>query len=306
MPPNAQQSRTYAAAHFALELDGGGEQVGLFRSLEGGALKTDVMSYQFGGGYDRFRQLGKPKFDDIKVQTGMSMSSSFWKWVSEFVAGKGARKNGAIVAADFSYNERARREFTAALIREMTFPKLDAKDKNPAYMGITMAVEGIEFKPGGGRRLSTTGSLDSQKNWTANNFRFRLDGFEKACARCTKVDGFSIKQNIAEYHMGGHRSAVKTPTQMDFPQISFYVPEADAKPFYDHFQKRGVRGEVPGRLNGTLECFDNEKRDTFRMQFVGADIVSVTAEKSDADSTEIKLVKVEVYTEKMTFEYLKV
>src|SRR3954469_16389870 len=112
-PPPAS-TRAYAAAHFALELDGK-DKVGLFRSVEGGGVKADVMTYQYGAydteGYKRWRQLGKPKFDDIKLQVGRAMSKPFYLWLGEFFKGEASRKTGAIVAADFYYNERARREF---------------------------------------------------------------------------------------------------------------------------------------------------------------------------------------------------
>src|SRR5215475_13637624 len=130
----------YAAAHFALELDNNTDG-GLFRSIEGGGVKSDVMTYQQGGIYDRWRQVGKVKFEDIKLQVGMSMSQLFYTWVADFVAGKATRKDGAIVAADFSYKARARREFKAAMIKELAFPKLEAKDTtSPAYMNVTIAV----------------------------------------------------------------------------------------------------------------------------------------------------------------------
>ena len=130
-----QQPRTYAAAHFALELDGK-KDVGLFRSIEGGGVKADVMTYQNGASYDKWRSIGKPKFEDIKVQVGMSMSKPFYEWIEKFFDGIADRKNGAIVAADFYYNERARREFTNAMIKELTFPKLDGQDTKAAYMSV--------------------------------------------------------------------------------------------------------------------------------------------------------------------------
>src|SRR5262245_48413625 len=107
-PPTTQ--RAYGAAHFALELDGK-EPVGLFRSIEGGGVKAEVMTYQYGGGYERWRQVGKPKFEDIRVQVGMAMSEPFYKWIADFFCGIPNRKTGAIVAADFYYKERARRNF---------------------------------------------------------------------------------------------------------------------------------------------------------------------------------------------------
>jgi phage tail-like protein len=153
-PAKPASNRAYAAAHFALELDGK-DEVGLFRSIEGGGVKADVMTYQPAAngetGYTRWRQLGKPKFEDIKLQVGMAMSLAFYKWIEEFMVGKASRKSGAVVAADFYYKERARRNFYEAMIKELTFPKLDANDKNPVYMGVTLAVEDIEFLKGTGK-----------------------------------------------------------------------------------------------------------------------------------------------------------
>ena len=119
MTNDSGQSRAYSAAHFMFELDGV-DKLGMFRSIEGGGLKAEVMTYQNGGTYDRWRQLGKPKFEDIKLQVGMAMSEPFFKWIAEFFSGKPSRKNGAIIAADFDYKERARREFTEAMITELT------------------------------------------------------------------------------------------------------------------------------------------------------------------------------------------
>jgi phage tail-like protein len=303
MPEQNQQPRAYAAAHFGLELDGI-ENVGLFRSIEGGSIKADVMTYQNGASYDRWRQLGKPKFEDIKVQVGMSMSEPFYRWIKDFFAGVATRKNGAIVAADFYYKERARREFKEALIRELVFPKLDGQDKNAAYMTIAFAVESMEFKPGGGRELLSQGGFNSQKLWTSCNFRFKLDGFEQPCARVSKIDSFTVKQNILEYHAGNQRAPIKCGSQIDFPQISFYVPESDAGPFLQHVKTRAVGGEVPGRLTGMIQTFDNERRDLFTLSFAGADIVNVQPDKNDATSEEIKQVKIDIYTESMSFEYL--
>jgi len=297
-------NRAYAAAHFALELDGKSD-VGLFRSIEGGNLKADVMTYQNGETYERWRQLGKPKFEDFKLQVGMSMSAPFYDWIKEFFAGAGSRKTGAIVAADFYYVERARREFKEAMIKELAFPKLDGSDKGAAYMTLGVAVEEMTFKPGAGKKLQQATGMDTQKLWTACNFRFSLDGFEDACKNVSKVDSFTVKQNIIEYHAGNMRAPIKVPSQIEFPQLSFYVPEADASKFQTHITKRVVGGELPGRMNGTILTYDNQKRPLFTLSFYGADIIAVTPDKLDSSSEEIKQCKVDLYTERMEFEYAK-
>jgi phage tail-like protein len=307
----SNNNRAYAAAHFALELDGK-DAVGLFRSIEGGGVRADVMTYQNGANYDRWRQLGKPKFEDIKLQVGMSMSQPFYTWIADFFIGQPTRKTGAIVAADFYYNERARRNFKEAMIKELTFPKLDGQDKSAAYMTVAIAVEDIQFLKGTGRKLERPEGFDNQKLWTACNFRFTLDDYKDACNRVTKVDSFTVKQNIAEYHAGGYKAAIKTPTAVDFPNISFYLPEADAQPFMDHLAKRvGFGGGGPGqvrpatKMHGTIECFDNDDNTLCTLEFFGADIVAVTPDRSDASSEEIKQVKVELYTESMKFAFGK-
>jgi len=235
----------------------------------------------------------------------MAMSEPFAAWIEKFFMGKADRKNGAIVAADFYYKERARREFKDAMIKELSFPKLEGQDKNAAYMSVSLAVEDIHFKKGSNAKIQAP-KTNPQKLWTACNFRFELAGFNTR--RCAKIDPFTIKQEITEYHVGGHLAPIKTPTRVDFPNISFYVPEADSQPFADHLtndnkihNKNSVH--AASKLHGSITALDQQSRELFHLSFTGADIVSVTPDKADAQSEEIKLVKVELYTEAMEFKY---
>jgi phage tail-like protein len=299
-PPQNIGPRAYSAAHFALELDDM-KNIGVFRSIEGGGIKADVMTYQNGGTYDRWRQLGKPKFEDLKLQVGMAMSEPFYQWIEQFFDGEAVRKDGAVIAADFYYKERARRKFTNAMIKEMTFPKLDGQDKNAAYMTVALAVEDIVFSKGGGTEIAVDSGGVQQKAWKACNFILTLEGFD--LKRVTKVESFTVKQNVLEYASGGNRWMSKTPSAIDFPQLSFSLPEADSQPLADYFMKRGVKGEVPGRLHGQLEMYDNEKTTKFVLDFLNADIMNIQPDKADASTEEIKQVKVDLYVEKMSFTY---
>jgi phage tail-like protein len=312
-PKQTTAPRAYAAAHFSLELDTD-KSAGLFRSIEGGGVKADVMTYQKGGDYERYKYLGKQKYEDIKLAVGMAMSKPFYDWIADFFKGVATYKTGAIVACDFYYKQRARREFKGALIKELTFPKLDATDKNPAYMNIGVAVEDITFKAGDNSQLLPPGKgCDGQKLWTCCNFRFDLDGFSDACRRVTKVDAFTLKQNIVEYHMGGHTAPTKTPSAMEYPTLSFYVPEADAQPFLDHFNKRAMQEKrelmthqeksPKTRHTGQIVTYDNGNSNLFTVEFYEAEIIAVTPDKSDASSEEIKQVKIDLYCEWMEFTY---
>lgn len=299
----ANRNNVYAAAHFALELDDM-KNLGMFRSIEGGGIKADVLTHQVGGTYDRWRQLGKPKFEDLKLTLGMAMSQPFYDWISSFFEGKAVRKDGAIVAADFYYKERARRKFVNGMIKELTFPKLDGSDKSTAFMNVGIAVEDIQFEKGSGAQLAQNAGIEEQKAWKACNFRFSLDILgDTATRRVTKVDSFTVKQNVLEYASGGSRWATKTPSAMDFPQISFSLPEADAQPLFDRMTKYGVKGTVPGRFNGQLETYDNQQQTVFTLQFFNCDVLNIAPDKSDSTTEEIKQVKVDLYVESMKFQY---
>jgi T4-like virus tail tube protein gp19 len=296
--------RAYAAAHFALELDGKNTVVGLLKSIEGGSIKADSMAYQQGGYLHRWKQVGKPKFEDIKIQTGMAVSAPFLNWVRGFFAGNGIRKTGSIVAADFYFKERARRNFDGALIKEVTIPKLDGQDKSAAYLGVTMAVENLAFVAGSGAVIDHQGKgFDEQKSWASCNFLFELDGFKQECTRTTKIDSFTIRQNIVEHHTGGFVNPQKIPSaQVEYPNLSFYVPESDAHAFQQHVMANMLQQPAPKRITGHLHIQDNSRKDMFAIKLVDVEIIGVTPDRSESTSEEIKQVKIECSVEAMEFE----
>jgi hypothetical protein len=301
---SSTQGRAYSAAHFVLELDGN-NVVGVIRSVDGGGVKSEIMTYQMGTNFDQWRQIGKPKYEDLKIEFGMSMSNEFYNWIKDFFGGVVVRRNGAILAGDFHFQERARREFQQALISEITFPKLDGSDKNPCHMTATLVPETLRFARGSSRNLETAIGKMTQKLWTSANFQFQLDGFEAACRRVTKIDSFTIKQQIHEYHAGNLRDPQRVPGILEFPNIVFYVPEVDAEPFIKHYTKHGIEGtpQVAARHSGSITCIDNSGADLCTVTIKGVDIASVAPEKQDATSEDIKLVKIELAVESMAFSY---
>ncbi len=299
----SSENRAYAAAHFGLEL-GEEKDIGLLRSLEGGSVTAEVMTYQFGEQYDVWRQLGKPKYEDIKLQVGMQMSEMFYTWMSDFFGGNGSRKSGAIVAADFWYMERARREFSDALLTEITIPKFDGGDKGAAYMNVTMSPEKVKFLPGNQRILQYAADLKRAKLWTSCNFALTIDGFGDTMARVSKVDSFTVKQKVIEYHMGERREPIKVPGRVEYPNITFYVPEADALALTNEFMKRADGGLASAGINGALTTHDNGNTTLITVHFFGLHLKSATPDKSDSTSEDIKQVKFEMGVERMSFDKL--
>jgi phage tail-like protein len=308
MTTSTQTTRAYSAAHFVLELDGS-KDIGIIRSVDGGGVKSEIVTYHMGDNHDLWRQIGKPKYEDLKIEFGMSFSEGFYKWIQSFFSGEVERKNGAIVAGDFHYKERARRKFQEAIISEITFPKLDGSDKNACYMQATIVPEILRFEKGNpSTDMKVAVGQLRQKLWTSSNFQLTLDipGVADKCGRCTKIDSFTIKQEVQEYHSGEHRDPIRVPGRLDFPNITLYIPESDAQPFIAHYTKHGIEGHVQAatRYTGAIELRDNSASELCRVSLFGVDIANVSTDKAEAGSEKIKEVKIEISVERMEFKYV--
>ena len=232
------------------------------------------------------------------------MSRPFYDWIASFFAGKVVRKNGTICAGDFHYKERARRVMYDMLISEVSIPTLDAQDKSPCHMSVTLVPEKVVFEPGTGQELPRANIGDKQKLWTPNNFMFRIDGYEKACRRVSKVEGFTIKQEIHEYQAGNLEHAIRVPGRLDIPSITFHLPESDAKDLVDHFNKHTMSRQNAQKRNvGKIELRGQDGKPLCDIALDGIDIFSMEPSKSDSGSEDVKTVKVEITVEEMKFAY---
>ena len=298
--------RAYVASKFALELDGAG-MMGFLNSAEGGGMKTDLAEYKQGALVEVWRQVGKPKFEDITLKVGMGMSPVFYTWIADFFKRKITRKNGAIVAADFNYKERARRTFIDALISEVQIPALDGSSKDAAFMTIKMVAEGMSFESqtDGPKIESPPGMRQPNKLWHAANFRFVVHGFEDACMRVTKIDQFTIKQQILEYPSGHQRLPIRVPGRLEYPNITIYVPRVDADPFIEAANARLLDYDAPaeGGMNAALEFTGPDKTTLCTINMTGVDVVSAEPQKLEASAENLYMVKVMIQVETMFFEY---
>src|SRR5688572_13524861 len=265
-----------------------------------------MLTYQQGVNSDLWRQIGKPKFEDITVQVGMGMSERFWKWIRAFFARDILRQNGAVLGADFGYVERTRRTFREALISEIQLPAVDGSSKDPCYMTVKISPEQLAYEGGTQKKITCSPGLKSpQKKWLAANFDLQLEGYDEGLKRVQKVDGLTIKQQILDYQYGQARMPTKSPGRMDFPNLTFYIPEVDSKVFVDAVKKRVVDGDVisEGKKNGALTYLASDMSDLCTVTLKGIDILSCEPEKFEASSENIHRVKVLVQVESMEFEY---
>ncbi len=270
------------------------------------ASSAEVMTYQMGPNYDRWRQLGKPKFEDIKLQVGMAMSEPFYTWISKFFDGKVDRKTGAIVAADFYYKERARRNVQGGDDQGAHVPQARRHRQERRVHDRRRS----RSRTSCSRRATASSSpcppaSTSRSCGPPRTSSFRLDGFE-ACNRVTKIDSFTIKQTIIEHHMGGRHGADQDARARSSSRTSrstcprrtrsrSSTAQSDAA---DRSTARS-RGGCTARSRPTTTIAGRCSRSSSSVPTSSR----VTPDKSDVVIEEIKRSKVELYTEKMAFTY---
>lgn len=295
MQNNRDRVRAYGVAQFGLELDRG--LVGLVGSLEGANVKLDMMSLPSGGAHELHEQTGKTSYEPIKLSVGMEVATPFIEWIEQFFTGNTVRHSGAMLAADLTFRERARREFTDALISEVTFPAMGSGNQ-ASVLQVTLVPESVTFLPGSGQKLTPVSS-EEQKRWSIGRFLFTIDGMESACRRTSKIDAITVKQQIIDQHVGGRSAPLKIPSRIQYPTISFSVPEADSGPLFAYFRAKGEEGGQ-GALTGSVEYQDNEGRALATLHFKGL-LQANRSDRHDFKSDDYKLVKWDIKTSSVTF-----
>jgi hypothetical protein len=292
----AAAPRPVIGARQILELDG--VIVGAPRSAEGGGASAVLVQY-LDPGFVQRKDVAGIDYEALRLEAGIGMSAAFFDWVRSFFDRELLRKDGALIIADFNYQEAARREFAEALITEVGFPTLDTGSKDPAYMTVGLQPESTHFRLGKGGKVQPPAG--KPKSWLQSNFRFTLDGMESATTRVSKVDGFTVKMKVSEDGVGDTRS-FDSSFYLEIPNIVLTVPMIGVQAFLDWFDDFVVKGNngPEAEKSGAIEWLSPNTKDVLgRVDLLQVGIVSIgeTKVESNADSTTRFLV--ELYVEEM-------
>ena len=112
--------------NIALTLDTGKDTTDLL-SVDGGQLVPQITLINTAP-FQRFRQVGRPKFGDIRVTLSADIGSSLAGWISETIAGKVRTRTGHIIIMD----DADRIVQRIAFCFRSTSRKLDGSDRGVA------------------------------------------------------------------------------------------------------------------------------------------------------------------------------
>lgn len=299
-------NRSYMTGNFALDLDG--MRAGWLFSYEGGMAEGDVVPEKVGTDVLQHKHISAIKYGDISLSCGPAMSKKFYEWIQKSFQKDYQRKNGALVSADYDYNEKSRLNFYEALVTEVGFPALDAASKDMAKLSIKMSPEYTRLEIKGGGKI-TSGPMAQhdpirQKRWLTRNFSVKVDGAGD-CTRVTKVDAISIKQKVAEVPVGELRELYREPTNVEYPNVVLYVPESHAAgwlKWYDSFVIKGKCDPSDEKTGSITYLHEDMTTQVCEIELRHLGIFKLTPDKAEAGAEKIRQIKIEMYCEEMAFK----
>jgi hypothetical protein len=296
-------ARSYTAGRFALMLDQSGANAGYVKSVTGGNIKGEVAVHQLGPDNVQKKHLATITHEPFTVEVGMGMSEEFYRWIQASFDKGHVTKSGEMVAANFDYEAQSARTFTEAFISEVTIPALDGSSKEPAYMTVKFDPEKIRYEKRSGEKLK--GNLASaQKKWLCSNWRFELGSLPTS--RVAKIDSFTWKQAVIKDEVGQFREPTKHPAKVEVPNLKITVSMADVEQWRQWHQTFVIEGNCAesDELEGSITFLGPDlKEELAEIQLFNVGIISLQQAKQEANKEEVARFEVELYCEKMLFQY---
>ena len=298
--------RSYVSGNYYLTLDG--VKCGFVKSVEGGGIFAEVTNEPKAPGYFVKKHIGQPQYEPFEVQVGFSMTKKIYEWIAASWSMAYPRVNGSIVALDFKLQPMSERQFSNALLTETTIPAMDGSSKEPSYMTVKLVPEVIRtVKPGssGKADYGDYGKYE-QKVFLPSNFKLQIDGLD--CSGVNKIDSFTVKQVVATNNAGAGRDATKDPAKLEFPNLKITLAESTAQTWiawHEDFVIKGNNDEMKEKSGSLTLLSPNRQAEVAQIKFYNMGIFRLRPEKAEANADQIKRMQVELYVERMTFEYGK-
>lgn len=237
---------------------------------------------------ERPRLSGLVDYEDFVVELGLPGPSGFIAWVSDSVAESVPVRSGEIHVTDKSYRSLLARDFSSAVVTEVTFPRCDASSADSSSLSVTFRPEAIRQRSKGTQlaKVSTAPNM-----WQAANFLLSVDGLP--AERVSRVEAFTWKQTVAR----------DGSADVEVPNIVITVSIVDFQPWEEWFQEGfnlGVGQEL--QREGTLRYLGSDLATELGVvQFAGLTPVKLSHPIGEASKDAITRFEVEMSCKRMRF-----
>jgi hypothetical protein len=286
--------RGYGAGNFALEI---GAETRFVQSVEGGVVRGVVAADPSGD-----KRITGVVVDPIRAKIG---SDDFAQFVNGSLSGDGKTQpvNGVVHMTDLNFKSVDSREFTNAVLTEVTLPTLDGASKEQVALTIVLQPESVRARGGQGNVVGGGKIGTSAKRAVASAFRVTIPGMDTQ--RVAKIDEITASRKAAGSTPGEQRDLGQSPPpgQWQVSNIVIQVPQQYAKDFvtwHDDFVIKGNNGADRERTM-TIEVLDATLQQTLMtVTLSGVGIIAVSPVPAEAGSDAIARSRVELYAEKLT------
>jgi hypothetical protein len=185
-----------------------------------------------------------------------------------------------------------------AILRSMTFPKLDGSSKDAAYFDFEWEAETVRWLTGDNSDIRNS-VMPKQKAWLSSNFRFEMGGLP--CNRVATIDSFTWKCSVVTERAG---TPVKRSANVTVPNIKVEVSVAD----HDAWAEAARRWFIEGRHNESDEMIGaivflnpDMKSELGRVSLKNCGFVKFARAALEANSEAVARFTAEFYVEDMEF-----
>lgn len=262
--------------------------------FSGGGAQGEVLVIRQGTSPMPKKSIGNVSYAPIEIEMPLTGRNPMTIWVEEMIKGSGPRRDGAIATVG-----AAGLDLVGALIEEVKIPDLDGAISTPGRLSLKIMANQT-------RRTAAAARVEPSlsrvaKNWLTSNFKVSIPGID--ASRVRKIESFSIKQEAVRHTVatGTDRFARFVPGRMEIPNLVFYVPEANAQGFFDWHDDFVVRGNSSDaqEKSATIDLLAPTGETIMTLMFGNVGIISVSPVKSASPVAAIRVVRVELYAERV-------
>lgn len=297
----AADTRSYVSGNTALTLDG--KTCGFIKSVAGGAVTAEVIQEPSGPSYFTKKHIGQPKYEDVTMQMGFTMTKPVYDWIQQSWTMSRPRKSGSLIAASYDLKAESERQFFNAMITETTIPAMDGASKEPAYMTVTFSPEYTRVQKASGPIDALPFGKNEQKVFLPSNFKLEIDGLD--CSKVSRVESFTVRQTVVTDNIGDARDFAKEPGKLEFPNLKITIVEATAQPFLDWHENFVIKGnnDEGAEKKGSLTLLSPDlKTPLAKIKFYNLGVFRIQPDKSESGADQVRRLTVEMYVERMEFE----
>lgn len=287
---------------FAIHVDGE-KAFGFVKSVSGGAARTNV-AIRTSRRMNTLRKLPISRsYDALQVDAGMGAPSGLFRWISETLERGFVTRSGEVHACDVEGKSLGVNQFFDAQIGEITFPRLDSRSSEDAFVSVKINPRGVRHRAGTGKEIVAKSPAPGRK---IRQSSFRVEIADLPCDTIRQVE--EIKWNLApaEQSFGAGRFPVGDPIEWtDIGNLQFRLSFLNQQDWIDWAEDFQAGDTAANEVNGFVEWLSADGTVALgRVELEGCGLIAINPLAMQAAQASAPEFEVELYINNLGFSLL--